>query len=174
MVDWLNKYFPSLKKYIMIIKPKNFIGELKPDFRIPYKISEDSYHKVIKYRLCCDSAILIDLFLSLENTTKEICSKNNNFARAYIRGMMIGEGTVYNNRSRYVRIEMRNGKEIEYIHKLLVMLKYDCKIFYRTTRENMWSIYIGAKQLRKFYEEIGFGVHEKKHEKLKEAISSIK
>jgi len=109
--------------------------------------------------------------LSLESTIKELCSKDYKLACAYIRGMMIGEGTVYNNRMRYVRIEMRNEKEIKYLHGLFLMLRYDCKISYRTTRENMWSIYIGAKQLEKYYNEIGFGVHEKRQEKLKETIS---
>jgi hypothetical protein len=169
MIKWLDKYFPLLKKYVVIIRPLNYNIDMNIDFHIPYKVTEDKYNKVIKYRLCCDSAILIDLFLSLENTVKDICSKDKNLARAYIRGMMIGEGTIYHNRSRYVRIEMRNGKEIEYIHRLLLMSGYDCKISYRTTRENMWSIYIGAGQLRKFYDEIGFGVHEKRQEKLREA-----
>jgi len=171
MIAWLDKYFPLLKKYIMIIKPKNYYGEIHTDFKIRHKISEDKYNKIIKYRLCCDSAILIDLFLSLENTIKKMCSQDKSLACAYIRGMMIGEGTVYNNRMRYVRIEMRNGKEIEYIHRLLLMLGYDCKISYRTTRENMWSIYIGTRQLKKYYDEIGFGVHKKRQEKLKETIS---
>jgi hypothetical protein len=35
----------------------------------------------------------------------------------------------------------------------------------------MWSIYIGAGQLKKFYDEIGFGVHEKRQKRLINAIS---
>ncbi|MGV8171978.1 MAG: LAGLIDADG family homing endonuclease [Candidatus Woesearchaeota archaeon] len=171
MINWLNKYFPGINKYLVVIKPLNHKGDIITEHKIPFKITEDKYNKIVKYRLCADNAILIDLFLSLEKTIKELCSRDHDLARAYIRGMMIGEGTVYSNRMRYVRIEMRNGKEIGYIHRLLVMLGFDCKISYRTTRENMWSIYIGTGQLRKFYNEIGFGVHEKRQKKLREAIS---
>ena len=175
IIKWIKKYFPKIDYYVVAIKLKgteideNAIRKNINSLIIKFK--EDIYNKKIKYRLNIDRAILIDLILSLENTTKELCSQDKSLACAYIRGMMIGEGTVYNNRSRYVRIEMRNGKEIEYIHRLFLMLGYDCRTSYRTTRENMWSIYIGAKQLKKYYEEIGFGVHEERQEKLRETIS---
>lgn len=174
IIKWIDKFFPDMEKYVNVITPNYGDTENKADEIkcADIRFKTDSYNRKVKYRLCIDRAVLIDLILSLESTIKDICSKNNNLARAYIRGMMIGEGTIYNNRMRYVRIEMRNGKEIEYIHRLLIMLGYKCKISYRTTRENMWSIYIGASQLKKFYDEIGFGVHEKRQEKLREAIKS--
>jgi DNA-binding transcriptional regulator WhiA len=181
-LDWIRKFFPNNEFYFKVLIPENY--NKKPinlqgikrylkisDEHIRIKICKWKKRTQIVYRICLDSAVLIDLILALENTIKEICSQDKNLARSYLRGMMIGEGTVYNNRSRYVRIEMKNGKEIEYIHRLFLMLGYDCKISYRTTRENMWSIYIGAKQLKKYYDEIGFGVHEKRQEKLREAIT---
>ncbi len=84
---------------------------------------------------------------------------------------MIGEGTVYFNKSRYVRIEMKNEKEIKYLHKLLTMLNYQCKPSLRSNRDNMWSIYIGAKQLKRFSNEIGFGAHKKRQNLLEQAAS---
>lgn len=180
-LDWIKKYFPYNEFYFKILIPENYnkepieLHDIRKylnisDEQIRIKICKWKKRTQIVYRLCLDSAVLIDLILSLENTIKDLCAKDKNLARAYIRGMMIGEGTVYNNRSRYVRIEMRNGKEIEYLHKLLIILNYNCKISYRTTRENMWSIYIGASQLKKFYSEIGFGIHEKRQEKLRVTI----
>ena len=87
--------------------------------------------------------------------------------------MMIGEGTAYFNRSRYVRIEMRNEKEIKYLHRLLTMLGFDCKPVLRQNRESHWSLYIGAKQLDKFAKEIGFGVHQERQKILEEANQKI-
>ena len=175
MIAWIQKYFPKLEYSIVIVKPRGTdvnIETIKKKFDSKkFVYAEESYNKIVKYKLCCYRAVLIDLILSLDNKIKDFCSQDRKIACAYIRGMMIGEGTVYNNRSRYVRIEMRNRKEIEHIHKLFIMLGYDCKISCRTTREDMWSIYIGAGQLKKFHDEIGFGVHEKRQRILIDAIS---
>ena len=134
------------------------------------KIKQGHYNKIIKYRVCFDSAIIIDLILVIESKIKDLCKKDKKLAAAYIRGMMIGEGTAYFNRSRYVRIEMRNEKEIKYLHELLIMLGFDCKPSLRKERDNMWSLYIGAKQLKKFNDLISFGVHEKRQRVLERAI----
>jgi len=179
-IQWLNTHFPNINFYLSIILPpktiiqENFIKKISEDLNLSFnqiKVRNDYYNKKIKYRVCCDNAILIDLILSLEDEIKKICETNKNLAAAYIRGMMIGEGTAYFNQSRYVRIEMRNKKEIKYLHKLLKMLGFNCKPHLRTERENMWSIYIGAKQLKKFYDEIGFGVHQERQKILKKAVN---
>ena len=86
---------------------------------------------------------------------------------------MIGEGTAYFNKSRYVRIEMRNEKEIKYLHELLTMLGFKCKPTLRNNRHDMWSLYIGAKQLNKFAKEIGFGVHKERQNILEEGVNKI-
>ena len=137
------------------------------------KFKEESYNKIIKYKIHFDSAVLIDLILSIENTIKEFCIKDKNLAVAYIRGMMIGEGTAYFNRSRYVRIEMRNEKDIKYLHGLLIMLGFDCTPTLRSNRHDMWSLYIGAKQLDKFTKEIGFGVHQERQKILEQGANKI-
>lgn len=66
---------------------------------------------------------------------------------------------------------MKNKEEIHYLHEIFTMLGFKCKPSLRTTRENMWSIYIGAKQLKKYYDEIGFGVHKKRQRILKSAVN---
>ena len=137
------------------------------------KFKSEDYNKIIKYKLCFDNAIFIDLILSLEDTIKDLCSKDPKLAAAYARGMMIGEGTAYFGKSRYVRIEMRNEKEIKYLYRLLTMLDYDCKPLLRSKRHNMWSLYIGAKQLDKFAKEIGFGVHQKRQQILEQGVNKV-
>ncbi|MBI2657277.1 hypothetical protein HYX08_01130 [Candidatus Woesearchaeota archaeon] len=177
MVKWINTYFPCIDFYVNLVNPKgNYIDFESAKLSILYpdvRFREESYNKVIKYKLCLDNAVIIDLVLALEDTIKGLCSKNAKLAASYIRGMMIGEGTAYFNKSRYVRIEMRNEKEIKYLHQLLTMLGFDCKPVLRLDREDHWSIYIGAKQLDKFAREIGFGVHKGRQRILDKGVAKI-
>lgn len=177
MIKWLETYFPKNKFYVIAINPKgnpidfDKIKTLINCDKIFFK--EDSYNKIVKYRIILDRVVLIDLILSIEDTIKELCAKDPKLAAAYIRGMMIGEGTAYFNRSRYVRIEMRNEREIKYLHSLLTMLEFDCKPVLRSNRHNMWSLYIGAKQLTKFAKEIGFGVHQGRQQILDKGVNKV-
>ena len=177
MIKWLETYFPENKFYVVAINPKG--GYVNFDtIKLLIKcdkviLKEDSYNKIVKYRIILDRVVLIDLMLSIEDTIKELCAKDTRLAAAYVRGMMIGEGTAYFNRSRYVRIEMRNEKEIKYLHNLLTMLGFDCTPTLRSNRHDMWSLYIGAKQLDKFAKEIGFGVHQERQRVLEQGASKV-
>jgi len=177
MIKWLENYFPSNRFYVIAINPKgNIINFDKIKILVNCHkliLKEDSYNKIIKYRIILDRVVLIDLILSIENIIKELCVKDMRLAAAYIRGMMIGEGTAYFNRSRYVRIEMRNEKEIKYIHKLLAMLGFECNPVLRQNREGHWSLYIGAKQLDKFAKEIGFGIHQERQQILEKGVNKV-
>lgn len=177
MIKWIKTYFPNNQFYVIAVNPKgNFIDFEKIRKLINHdniRFKEETYNKIIKYKLCFDSAILIDLILAMQLTIKELCTKNPKLASAYIRGMMIGEGTAYFNRSRYVRIEMRNEKEIKYLHQLLTMLGFNCKPYLRSNRYDMWSLYIGAKQLAKFAKEIGFGVHQERQQILEQGANKV-
>ncbi len=124
--NWLTRYFPNNGYYFKVLIPYNKVfTEEHYNYIKNYFNLDDSQIKTKRckwkrktgfvYRICCDQAILIDLILSLEETIKKISTSDRKLAAAYIRGMMIGEGTAYFNRSRYVRIEMRNEKEIKYL-----------------------------------------------------------
>jgi len=177
MVKWIKTYFPNNEFCVRVINPQgntidfDHIKELINHGNLRFR--EESYNKIVKYKIYFDSAILIDLILSIESTIKELCTKDPKLATAYIRGMMIGEGTAYFNKSRYVRIEMRNEKEIKYLHKLLTLLSFDCKPVLRSNRHNMWSLYIGAKQLAKFAKEIGFGIHQERQQILEQGVNKV-
>lgn len=181
-VDWINKYFPKNYFLVKILVPDN--KKLTKEHYSHVKHTLNLRDNQIKtqtviwkrrtdfiYRTCLDSAIIIDIILAIENKVKEISSKDKSLGFAYIRGMMIGEGTVHLNRSRYVRIEMKNEKEIKFIHNILTKYGYNCKPSLRTTRQDMWSIYIGAKQLQRFSKEIGFGAHKKRQNLLEKAAN---
>ena len=175
MIKWITMHFPKNDFYVVVINPKGNkidIEVIKKSINCDnIKFKEGTYNKVVKYRIFFDQAILIDLILAIEEKIKELCKKDKKLAAAYIRGMMIGEGTAYFNRSRYVRIEMKNEKEIKYLHELFTMLGFDCKPSLRTERQNMWSLYMGAKQLAKYHREIGFGVHKKRQEILEKGVN---
>ena len=179
--NWLIRYFPNNSYYFKVFIPydkvfteehynyiKNYFNLY--DFQIKTKRCKWKRKTGFVYRICCDQAILIDLILYIESTIKKLCLNEKDLATSYIRGMMAGEGTVYFNKSRYVRIEMKNKKEIDYIYKLLKILNYQCRLTFRKNRPGMWSIYIGANQLRKFHREIGFGAHRKRENILKAAV----
>lgn len=178
-VDWIKIYFPNNYFYLNIILPPNLsvknnfpkLISKKLEIKInDVKIKHDNYNKEVKYRICLDSAIIISLVLSLNRLVKRLCRKDKSLAVAYIRGIMAGEGTVYFNRGRYVRVEMKNKEEIEYVHSLLRKMEYKCKISFRKGRPGMCSIFIGAKQLEKFYNEIGFGSENERNNILKLAV----
>ena len=178
MIGWFNKYFSELPSYVLADIPEE---NKNPNFELiksnlnhqDVRFAKGYYNKLVKYKLLCERAVLIDLILSIEDTIKEFCTKDPKLAAAYIRGMMIGEGTAYFNRSRYVRIEMRNKKEIKYLHGLLTMLGFECKPVLRQEREGHWSLYIGAKQLAKFAREIGFGVHQDRQQILEQGVNKV-
>lgn len=174
-IKWINTYYPKNRFYVNIILPlhtkidfKNIKNPINAD---TIKWQWSNYNKIIKYKVCLDSAIVLDLILSMNKKIKQICSKDKKLASAYIRGMMIGEGTAYAKRSRYVRIEMKNETEIKYMYKLFTMLGFNCKPSLRTTREDMWSLYIGAKQLSSFNKFIGFGIHKERQRILEKGIN---
>lgn len=182
-IRWIRKYLPDLDFYISVIIPKNkdfqniekehILQALNlPQSKI--KFSSDSYNKKVKYRVCVDRSIVIDLFLSMEKTMKDISLLYPEYASAYIRGMMIGEGTAYSNNYSYVRLEMRNEREVKFISDLLNNLEIKHTINERNKRPGMWSIFISRKNsILKFYQMVGFGIHKKRQSVLGKIVYSI-
>jgi hypothetical protein len=181
-MEWLNQYFPNNPYYLRVLIPytHNFTEEDYNEIKKYFNLKDEQISKKVckwkrrtqmVYRVCLDSAVLIDLLLGMKSIIKGMCSNNKKLAAAYIRGMMIGEGTAYFNKSRYVRIEMRNEEEIKYLHQLFTLLGFDCKPSLRTERYNMWSLYIGAKQLKRYNDLIGLGIHEKRQAILERAVN---
>lgn len=182
-IKWLRTYFPDNYFYFRILIPhhdRDFNEQNIENIKQYLDLEDDQIRTVrciwkkktqLLYKTCLDNALLIDFILSIKEKIKELCRKNKKLAAAYIRGMMIGEGTAYFNRSRYVRVEMRNEEEIKYLHELFTLLGYSCKPSLRSNRHNMWSLYIGAKQLKKYHNEIGFGIHKKRQKILERGVN---
>jgi len=172
--QWLLTYFPNNSFYVKIYASEKEpplreeeIQEVADGLRIKrelVKVKYEHFKKKTKtfYRICCDSSILAFLIIILESTVKALALHDEKLARAYIRGMMIGEGTAYAKRMRYVRVEMRNENEIKYLNLLFEKLNFKVTCYERNTRKGMWVIYVGASQLARFNELIGFGIHKER------------
>jgi len=174
---WLDAFFPDINYYVMAMLPeKQRYYDNMNELRIGekrLKISKGKYNKKIKYRICMDNAIVVDLILDTREQIRAAVLKDEELAAAYVRGIMAGEGTVYNNRSKYVRLEMKTADEINFVRKLLDILGITCTHHKRTTREGMESLYIGGKEnIKKYYELVGFGCETKRQEKLKKLVEA--
>tara|TARA_Y100000310_G_scaffold339187_1_gene431110 strand:- start:1850 stop:2866 length:1017 start_codon:yes stop_codon:yes gene_type:complete len=183
-IDWIRTYFPgnAFTFRVIVPLPKSISIDQVEDIANKLNLDKNqikvNYYKWARktgfiYRVWLDSAIIIRLVLGIENTIKTVVQSDPILMRAYIRGLAAGEGTVYFNKARYVRIEMKNEKEIRYLATLFEALGYDHKLDARTTRPGMWSVYIGAKELKKYHEEIGFGAHLGRQALLKQAASKV-
>lgn len=138
-----------------------------------FKYSVEKYNTITKYRVCLDNAILIKIFLGMRKELQKIIVQDKHLASAYIKGIMAGEGTVYHNRSKYVRIEMKNETEMKFIAKLLKILRIRYTVHKRPKRPGMISFYIGGREnISRFYEIAGFGCHLTRQEKLRKLVNS--
>ena len=182
-IGWIRKYLPNLDFYINVIIPKDkdfqniekehILQELNlPQNKI--KFSSGSYNKKVKYRVCVDRSIVIDLFLSMEKTVKDISLIYQDYASSYVRGIMIGEGTAYFNKYFYIKLEMKNEREVKFISHLLKNFNILHTIKERNDRLGMWTIFIGRREsILEFNRLVGFGVHIKRQAVLDRIIDSI-
>jgi len=183
---WLIKYLKQRKEDfgIYIYVPSDFIYEKFVD-----KISKnlginksqiilykDKYVTKPKFRISIGRATIMRVFYFIEPLIKHYSSKNKSLAAAYLRGLMAGEGTVYSGKlnkalncfTKYVRLEMKNEKEVKFAGKLLKLLKIDYKLKERKDRKDHWEIYIygNRKNFSRFGELVGFGCNENRQRKL--------
>ncbi len=76
---------------------------------------------------------------------------------------------------RYVRIEMKNPKEITFLSKLFNLLGINHILRKRNTRNNTWWIYISKKSnLEKFNDLISFNLIPHRQKILEQAINYYK
>ena len=178
---WIQKYFPNNEFYLKIHVPHykelsaEFIEEIRVQLNLnksQINIKKEHFKRKTNtfFRLCLDSAVLIDLLLAMEKFIKNLVLQDEKLMRAYIRGMMIGEGTAYCNKMKYVRIEMRNEQEIKFLKELFNRLGFGVKAKERGTRKDMWYIYVGTPLLERYSELVGFGIHTKRQKILEKAI----
>src|SRR3989344_3809664 len=181
-IELIRRYLPGIDFYISVIVPSSKNLQYNEKMRIlqtlnvnrnKVKFCSGAYNKKVKYRICLDSSIIIDLMLSMNETVKSAASDSHSHAAAYVRGIMIGEGTAYNNKYSYVKLEMRNEKEVKFVSYLLEKLGICCTVKERHTRRGMWTVFIGRKDsILRFHRLIGFGVHEKRQLILDQIINN--
>ena len=173
-ISWIREYFPHLPFYIAKIQPEKAKDASKHICHDDIRQSTGKYCKKTKYRVCLDRAIIIDLILAIRDRVRKVIKKDEELAKAYLRGIMAAEGTVYNNRTRYVRLEMKNPSEMAFVRTLLDTLSLTYTKHSRTTRKNMESIYMGGREnLKRFYTIVGFGCQKERQRKLEKLVADI-
>ena len=190
-MKWLIKYLKQRKEdfriYIYVpneFNYENFTSEIARKLDINGNqiiIYRDKYVTKPKFRISIGRVTIMQIFYYIEPLIKYYSSKNKSLAAAYLRGLMAGEGTVYSGKlnkalncyTKYVRLEMKNEREVKFAGKLLKLLKIDYKLKERKDRKEHWVIYIygGKKNFSRFVKLVGFGCNENRQRKLEIVMS---
>jgi len=120
----------------------------------------DTFNHISKSTLICAKIyVKIDTFF-LDQIKSLIRNKYGTLKNFNLRELNISYATL--------RYEFQKAK-YHPLNRLLKILNYECNLTFRKNRPGMWSIYIGANQLRKFHQKISFGTHKKRNNILKAA-----
>lgn len=182
-IEWLRNHFPKTDFSCRVLVPQEMeLNEEKLEaVKKKLDINKIDAHtskrnKKLVYRVWADSIILMRLLLDLEETVKEESISSKELVKVYVRGIMMGEGTArLKDYYRYVRVEMKNKKEINFVGKLLNLLDIKYKSYSRSDSSGRYWIHIGErKDIEKFGKLIGFGVHSERQRILEKCIDSYK
>ncbi|MAG45764.1 MAG: hypothetical protein CMH63_03270 [Nanoarchaeota archaeon] len=169
-------YENLLKRISKLIKETEefFLEQLKTKEKNIH-IYECSTVTMPKYKISLERKIFLLIILKLQKSIKKLCKINKEFASKYLEGISAGEGTAYAKKIRYVRIEMRNPKEINFLSKLFKLLEINYILGKRSTRKDMWWIYISKEHnLKRFNDLIGFNLIPHRQRILEQAIDYYK
>jgi len=134
------------------------------------------YHKYtsgIAADLVIHAGALARILARLKHKVKEIVGNGpTKLKRAYLRGCYAAEGSVIA-RNRYVTFAGKNTNEVSFVSQLLTSLKIKHSLY--PSGGGCWQIRISNRRnLRKFHEEVGFGVNEQRQRRLEKALDSYK
>jgi hypothetical protein len=174
-ISWMKCFFDDYY-YVNIYYPNNIsMTNLVNEyfFNIDIHLYSDKYVKKVKYRVCNDKLFYIQCILLLNKHIKKIVLTDFKLSCAYVRGMMAGEGTVYNNgKNKYLRIEMKNKEEIAYLKKLFSKLNINYTYHTRKNRYSMESLYVGGlSNMKRYLDLVGFGSESNRQKKLEDIFS---
>jgi len=144
--------------------------------RVVFEYSEKAKNIHIKAR--ANVKVIAKIIESLLNDLYKIVeSSDKNVKRAFIRGFYSSEGSFSERR---ISLSNTNMQKMKFIRKLLIELGFErlSKIhIYKSKKFNRkrdLTLYISSKhELEKFNNEIGFGKHTKRNQKLRDVIKSI-
>ncbi|MDD5651262.1 MAG: LAGLIDADG family homing endonuclease [Candidatus Nanoarchaeia archaeon] len=177
ILNYFNQKQEDIKYYIYL--PKNYKYTIS-EFCKLLNVNKNNLHiyydntvTIPKYRISLERKIFLLIFLKLDIIIKNLCLNNSELASAYLEGLSAGEGTAYCNKMKYVRIEMKNPREMKYVSSLLNLLNINHKLYERNTRKNMWNVCISRKEnLDKFAKLIGFSLCKKRQDILDKIVNS--
>lgn len=144
--EWLIKYFKQKEeniKYYCYFPTSKIPSKTETSLLLKTNIKnmhtyEDKTVTIPKYVITLERKILLLIILKIEQIIKEITLKDKELICAYLEGICTGEGTAYCKRMKYIRIEMKNKREIFYISNLFKLININNTIGTRNTRKDMW------------------------------------
>jgi hypothetical protein len=176
-IDWIRANFSSLEFRVIIIPPPGSTPDIPTStLSLALGISPESisvsrghYNKRTKFNVVIGNVFPIIIFHRIRAEVKRMVRENQSLMAAYLRGIMAAEGTAYQKgQQKYVRIEMHNEEEINYVSELLKRLEIGHRSYLRSNRDGMWSIHIGrTRDIHRYMEVAGFGSQLKRQERLK-------
>ena len=176
--DWILKYFKQNLNdidYYIYIPLNEEIDYKKYEVLLSSKNLHIYYDKSVtvpKYRISVDRKLIIDLFLKIEDKVKELVLNSNELSSYYLKGIFDGEGTAYCKKFKYIRLEMKNKVEVEFLSKLLINLKINHTLKERNTRKGMYTIYLSRKDnINKFSDFVGFELVSRRQEVLNRIVN---
>lgn len=179
--DWIIKYFNQDIKditYYIYIPMSEDISYDKYQKLLNSKnihVYHDKSVTVPKYRVCIERKAIIDIFFKLRKIVKQLVINNKELSQYYLKGIYDGEGTAYCKNLKYVRIEMKNKKEMNFLSKLLNNLQINHIFSQRNTRKGMYTIYISKEDnINEFSSLVGFELTPKRQEILDKIVNYYK
>lgn len=175
-IRWLIKYFNiDSKKLRLYVYSKDLkeddVRKSFMDLINKIKIYKNPPNNESNYKLYLSTAIyrrLLDLLIDL---SKELCTKNEIYAKNYLKGIFAAEGCVHIPEFKvpHVFIEMKKGKEISHVENLFKFLKIEHKKYDRPHDETKLILY-REDQIRKFNNYKIGSLNEDKQNKLNQVI----
>ncbi|MFA5176130.1 MAG: LAGLIDADG family homing endonuclease [Candidatus Nanoarchaeia archaeon] len=176
LLNYFKQKEENLKYYIYLPKNNNLT---KTDFIKDLNTPQENLHLYVdksvtvpKYRLSLERKIILMIILKLNDLIKDLCLKDKELASAYLEGISAGEGTAYCKKMKYIRIEMKNEKEMKYISSLFKLIDINHKLYERNTRKGMWCLYISKKEnIFNFNELVSFNLCKPRQEILDNIVN---
>ena len=113
--------------------------------------------RIPKIRLSCEKKIILLLTLELITMAKIIGKEVASLGYSYVQGLFDGEGTAYCKKMKYVRIEMKNTTEMQFVYEVLTKLGIETSLIERRTRIGMYILRISRyRNIITFNKNIGF------------------
>jgi predicted transcriptional regulator len=189
-LKWVMKYFKAKLKDLKIkifmphkkYKDEEVRNTWSEELKIPtYAITKITTRKGKRIlnpfvEVSFNNSTVKTIFDNIIPIAKDICIKDIELAKAFLRGILAAEGSVKYNKnssSRQIQIKMKS-KDWSKFNKILLE-KIGCRPSLRPTKDNEWVVILtGYEDLERINLINGFELHQKKSKKLGSILTTYK